>query len=170
VAVGGARLPSLLQEWHAARPRPRSRKRDRPRSGSGTEALCVRTRTQSSRSNAFPESHAPRAQHGPCSRHTAGIQGQPCREFIIFHKIQKPLTEPQSPVSSAAVQPGIFAQPQPRGVTWRCSASRLLAPGARRPEADQLRDHTGQKRPYWLVLKEIIRAAPCFFLHVLAWY
>jgi hypothetical protein len=35
---------------------------------------------------------------------------------------------------------------------------------------DQLRDHTGQKRRYWLVLKEIIRAAPCFFLHVLAWY
>ena len=33
-----------------------------------------------------------------------------------------------------------------------------------------LRDHTGQKRRYWLVLKEIIRAAPCFFLHVLAWY
>jgi hypothetical protein len=29
---------------------------------------------------------------------------------------------------------------------------------------------TGQKRRYWLVLKEIIRAAPCFFLHVLAWY
>jgi hypothetical protein len=35
---------------------------------------------------------------------------------------------------------------------------------------DQLRDHTGQKRRYWLVLKETIRAAPCFFLHVLAWY
>jgi hypothetical protein len=35
---------------------------------------------------------------------------------------------------------------------------------------DQLRDHTGQKRRYWLVLKEIIRAAPCFFLRVLAWY
>jgi hypothetical protein len=33
-----------------------------------------------------------------------------------------------------------------------------------------LRDHTGQKRRYWLVLKEIIRAAPCFFLRVLAWY
>jgi hypothetical protein len=28
---------------------------------------------------------------------------------------------------------------------------------------DQLRDHTGQKANYWLVLKEIIRAAPCFF-------
>jgi hypothetical protein len=35
---------------------------------------------------------------------------------------------------------------------------------------DQLRDHTGQKRRYWLVLKEIIRASPCFFLRVLAWY
>jgi hypothetical protein len=35
---------------------------------------------------------------------------------------------------------------------------------------DQLRDHTGQKRRYWLVLKEIIRAAPCYFLPVLAWY
>jgi hypothetical protein len=35
---------------------------------------------------------------------------------------------------------------------------------------DQLRDHTGKKRRYWLVLKEIIRAAPCFFLRVLAWY
>jgi hypothetical protein len=35
---------------------------------------------------------------------------------------------------------------------------------------DQLRDHTGQKRRYWLVLKEIIRAVPCFFLRVLAWY
>jgi hypothetical protein len=35
---------------------------------------------------------------------------------------------------------------------------------------DQLRDHTGQKRRYWLVLKEIIRAAPCFFLRVLAWH
>jgi hypothetical protein len=29
--------------------------------------------------------------------------------------------------------------------------------------ADQLRDHTGQKRRYWLGLKEIIRAAPPFF-------
>jgi hypothetical protein len=28
---------------------------------------------------------------------------------------------------------------------------------------DQLRDHTGKKRRYWLVIKEIIRAAPCFF-------
>jgi hypothetical protein len=28
---------------------------------------------------------------------------------------------------------------------------------------DQLRDHTGKKRRYWLVLKEITRAAPCFF-------
>jgi hypothetical protein len=36
--------------------------------------------------------------------------------------------------------------------------------------AHQLRDHTGQKRRYWLVLKEIIRAAPRFFLHELAWY
>jgi hypothetical protein len=35
---------------------------------------------------------------------------------------------------------------------------------------DQLRDHTGQKRRYWLVLKEMIRAAPRFFLHVLALY
>jgi hypothetical protein len=39
---------------------------------------------------------------------------------------------------------------------------------------DQLRDHTGQKAKYWLVLNEIIRAAPCFFLRVLvlvlAWY
>ena len=35
---------------------------------------------------------------------------------------------------------------------------------------DQLRDHTGQKAKYWLILKEIIRAAPCFFLRVLAWY
>jgi hypothetical protein len=33
---------------------------------------------------------------------------------------------------------------------------------------DQLRDHTGRKRRYWLVLKEIIRAAPCFCLRVLA--
>ena len=31
-------------------------------------------------------------------------------------------------------------------------------------------DHTGKKRRYWLVLKETIRAAPCFFLRVLAWY
>jgi hypothetical protein len=30
--------------------------------------------------------------------------------------------------------------------------------------------HTGQKAKYWLILKEIIRAAPCFFLRVLAWY
>jgi hypothetical protein len=36
--------------------------------------------------------------------------------------------------------------------------------------ADQLRDHTGQKAKYWLILKEIRRAAPCFFLRVLAWY
>ena len=36
--------------------------------------------------------------------------------------------------------------------------------------ADQLRDHTGKKAKYWLILKEIIRAAPCFFLRVLAWY
>jgi hypothetical protein len=35
---------------------------------------------------------------------------------------------------------------------------------------DQLHDHTGQKAKYWLILKEIIRAAPCFFLRVLAWY
>jgi hypothetical protein len=35
---------------------------------------------------------------------------------------------------------------------------------------DQLRDHTGKKAKYWLILKEIIRAAPCFFLRVLAWY
>jgi hypothetical protein len=47
----------------------------------------------------------------------------------------------------------------------------LLQPAApRRRALDQLRDHTGKKRRYWLVLKEIIRAAPCFFLHVLAWY
>jgi hypothetical protein len=32
---------------------------------------------------------------------------------------------------------------------------------------DQLRDHTGKKlRRYWLVLKEIIRDTPCFFLRV----
>jgi hypothetical protein len=41
----------------------------------------------------------------------------------------------------------------------------LLATGH---SLDQLRDHTGKKRRYWLVLKEIIRAAPCFFLRVLA--
>jgi hypothetical protein len=53
----------------------------------------------------------------------------------------------------------------------RCSAP---VPGNRTrekaPPLDQLRDHTGQKAKYWLVLKEIIRAAPCFFLRVLAWY
>ena len=42
--------------------------------------------------------------------------------------------------------------------------------GARRARHDQLRDHTGKKAKYWLILKEIIRAAPCFFLRVLAWY
>jgi hypothetical protein len=39
----------------------------------------------------------------------------------------------------------------------------------KRKDTDQLRDHTGKKRRYWLVLKEVIRAAPCFFLRVLAW-
>jgi hypothetical protein len=42
----------------------------------------------------------------------------------------------------------------PRGAGWILRAL---------PLPDQLRDHTGQKRRYWLVLKEIIRAAPCFF-------
>jgi hypothetical protein len=43
--------------------------------------------------------------------------------------------------------------------------------GPRPPTAaDQLRDQRSQKARYWLVLKEIIRAAPCFFLRVLAWY
>jgi hypothetical protein len=43
--------------------------------------------------------------------------------------------------------------------------TRLWAPGlASSLASDQLRDHTGQKRRYWLVLKEIIRAAPFFFL------
>jgi hypothetical protein len=28
---------------------------------------------------------------------------------------------------------------------------------------DQLRDHTGKKRKYWLALKEVMRAAPRLF-------
>jgi hypothetical protein len=53
-----------------------------------------------------------------------------------------------------------------------CAGSRQVIPAilyevsADRPASisnDQLRDHTGKKRRYWLVLKEIIRAAPCFF-------
>jgi hypothetical protein len=40
--------------------------------------------------------------------------------------------------------------------------------------SDQLRghtvDHTGKTRRYWLVLKEIIRAAPCFFLLRVCWH
>jgi hypothetical protein len=44
------------------------------------------------------------------------------------------------------------------------------APPAPVLSTDQLRGHTGKKQRYWLVLKEIIRAAPCFFLRVLEWY
>jgi hypothetical protein len=47
--------------------------------------------------------------------------------------------------------------------SWKLMLLLLLAAG-------QLRDHTGKKRRYWLVLKEIIRAVPCFFLRVLAWH
>jgi hypothetical protein len=65
------------------------------------------------------------------------------------------------------------------GCAALCCAGKLLTgnigslcerPVTQCPDQLRDRDHTGQKRPYWLVLKEIIRAAPCFFLHVLAWY
>ena len=55
-----------------------------------------------------------------------------------------------------------------------CFHVRVLLPVLLVLLLDQLRDHKGQKARYWLVLKEIIRAAPCFFLRVLvlvlAWY
>jgi hypothetical protein len=103
VAVGGARLPSLLQEWHAARPRPRSRKRNRPRSGSGTEALCLRTRTQSSRSNAFPESHRGPNTGPSCSRHTGVYKGSLAESPYFL------VSSAAAATAAAAVQPGTCA-------------------------------------------------------------
>jgi hypothetical protein len=133
--------------------------------------------------------HTPRAGVACCavSRGTAARQLHMCPQLRVLrsHAVCRGSRRPQTIGQAAprAPRPGAAAGGRGRGAAsgtrnrppFRGLPSSHPHPHHEPHEAPWLTScaitqHTGQKRRYWLVLKEIIRAAPCFFLHVLAWY
>jgi hypothetical protein len=87
-----------------------------------------------------------------------GGGGAPSTELRDSEQLRAPSSAPahrrhhrHRPPQPSGLRPQPQAQAQGSGL------------GLRGMGHDQLRDHTGQKARCWLVLKEIIRAAPCFF-------